>query len=149
MCFHSNIIQHIIQWIRIINKMEKTASGSENKNLFVITPSKNGECFMVTTLTKNAWEMFYKHLKDQYTFQLNGNGKTTTTTSVEGQKVALTLYNTSQKLLIQGLGCRLWKDTVLKELSNKVITAIANSPTIQATTDIESHKECEEIIPNS
>ena len=149
MCFHSNIIQHIIQWIRIINKMEKTASGSENKNFFVITPSKNGECFVVTTLTKNAWEMFYKHLKDQYTFQLNGNGNTTTTTSVEGQKVALTLYNTSQKLLIQGLGCRLWKDTVLKELSNKVITAISISPTIQAATDIESHKECEEIIPNS
>ena len=98
---------------------------------------------------KNAWEMFYKHLKDQYTFQLNGNGKTTTTTNVEGQKVALTLYNNSQKLLIQGLGCRMWKDTVLKELSGKVILIILNSPTTQATTDIKPHKECEEIIPNS
>ena len=37
-------------------------------------------------------------------------------TSTEGQKVTLTLYRT-QKLLIQGVGAKLWKSTEFQKLS--------------------------------
>ena len=128
--------------------MEKT-SESANKNLFVITPSKNAECFTVTTPTIKAWEITYQLLTDQYTFKLNGNGSQTTTTSAEGQKVVLTLFNSSHKLLIQGLGCKLWKDSVLKELSSKVNSKISNSQINPTAANTELDKQCEEIIPNS
>ena len=135
--------------------MEKATNGPANyknkENLFVITLSKNGECFIVTAPMKTAWEVIYKLLKEQYTFQFNGNGNLTTTTSTEGQKVVLTLYNNSHKLLIQGLGCKFWKDTVFKELSRKVNSEITNSQTNLAATGIEQSpdKQCDEMIPNS
>ena len=73
---------------------------------FVITPSKNGECFTITTSIKSSWEVISKLLKEKYTFQLNVNGNLTTAINTEGQKVVLTLFQSSRKLLIQGLGCK-------------------------------------------
>ena len=134
--------------------MEKKTNGPANyrnkENMFTITPSKNGACFIITAPTKTAWEVICKLIKEQYTFQINGNDNLTTTTSTEGQKIVLTLYNNSHKLLIQGLGCKLWKDTVFKELSKKVNSEISNVQTNQATRDIEQSpdKQCDKIIPN-
>ena len=122
--------------------MEKTTT-------CVITPSKNGECFTITTFSLKAWEVIYKLLTDQFPFQLNGNGSKIATTSAEGQKVVLTLFNSSRKLLIQGLGCKLWKDTVFKEFSIKVNSKPTNSQSNNVTADTAFDRQCEEIIPNS
>ena len=59
---------------------------------------------------KSLFDDFAGKLTELYDFKGKKNSAISASTTTEGQKVTLTLYRT-QKLLIQGVGAKLWKST--------------------------------------
>ena len=96
---------------------EKTDSYIHNNtpDLFTITSSKNEECFTVQFHSKSVFD-FADKLTELYDFKGKKNSAISASTTAEGQKMTLTLYRT-QKLLIQGIGAKLWKSTEFQKLS--------------------------------
>ena len=66
--------------------------------------------------SKSVFDDFVDKLTELYDFKGKKNSAISASTTTQGQKVTLTLYRT-QKLLIQGVGAKLWKSTEFQTLS--------------------------------
>ena len=66
--------------------------------------------------SKSVFDDFADKLTELYDFKGKKNSAISASTTTEGQKVTLTLYR-PQKLLIQGVGAKLWKYTEFQKLS--------------------------------
>lgn len=91
-----------------------------NGTLYNIVPARKFDSCSVDFYTQHTFDQVTKLLQAQYNFKQNANCTATIAiTAVEAKKVVLTLYKT-KKLLIQGSGTWLWRNTVFRGLSSQL-----------------------------
>ena len=91
-----------------------------NGSLYDIAPSRNGESYTVLFYTDQTYKEIRELLEKQYTFQKNKNNcGIETGFTLSDKRVFLNLYN-NKRLLIQGGGSKLWRNSVFRKLSEKL-----------------------------
>ena len=91
-----------------------------NGQLYDISASRSGESCTVLFYTEQTYIEMKELLQAQYQFQPNRNNCGIDTCFLLcDKKVVLNLYN-NKKLLIQGTGSRLWRNSIFRELSAKL-----------------------------
>ena len=111
---------------------------ANTSSLYDLIPSSKKDSCTVTFYTQDTFNEVAKFLQAQYSFQTNSNNTALTTdTSVNKQKVVLTLYK-NRKLLIQGAGSWTWRNTVFRDISAQLtisVVDLSQSTTIHTATD--------------
>lgn len=88
--------------------------------LYDISPSRSGESYTCLIYTEQTYNEIKELLQAQYQFQTNKNNCGIDTSFILcDKKVVLNLFN-NKKLLIQGAGSRLWRNSIFRELSAKL-----------------------------
>lgn len=105
-------------------------------SLYDIFPSKKADSFTVIFYTDQTFTEINEFLHGMYQFQTNKNntGIETHFTLDDKFKVVLTLYK-NKKLLIQGAGSKLWRNTIFRRLSEKLTPYNGKSSKIKVERD--------------
>ena len=91
-----------------------------NGQLYDISASRSGESYTVLFYTQQTHNEMKELLQDQYQFQTNKNNCGIDTSFILcDKKVVLNLFN-NKKLLIQGIGSRLWRNSIFRDLTAKL-----------------------------
>ena len=89
--------------------------------------ARNSESFTISFHTKEIFDDIADELTQLYDFQPNKNNSAIfANILVQKRRVVLTLFK-SQKILIQGAGCKIWIDTILSELCERQAASSAQT----------------------
>ena len=95
-------------------------SDINNGLLYNLVPSRKLDSCTITFFTQKTYDEITKLLRAEYSFKPNANGSAfLANTEIGSSTVVLTLYKT-KKLLIQGGGTWEWRNSVFRNLSNKL-----------------------------
>ena len=95
-------------------------SDINNGLLYNLVPSRKLDSCTITFFTQQTYDEITKLLRAEYSFKPNANGSAfLANTEIGSSTVVLTLYKT-KKLLIQGGGTWEWRNSVFRNLSNKL-----------------------------
>ena len=91
-----------------------------NGSLYDIAPSNNGECFTAIFYTDQTFKEITELLEHEYKFQPNkdNNGQEADVLLYD-KKVVINLYK-NKKMIIQGAGSKLWRNSVYRMLTDKL-----------------------------
>ena len=91
-----------------------------NGSLYDIAPSNNGECFTAIFYTDQTFKEITELLEQEYKFHPNtdNNGQKADVLLYD-KKVIINLYK-NKKMVIQGAGSKLWRNSVYRMLTDKL-----------------------------
>ena len=110
-----------------------------NGSLYDIAPSNNGECFTAIFYTDQTFKEITELLEHEYKFHPNtdNNGQKADVLLYD-KKVIINLYK-NKKVVIQGAGSKLWRNSVYHMLTDKLTPrqslSIKNEHSLDKSTD--------------
>ena len=91
-----------------------------NGQLYDTSASRSGESYTVLFYTQQTHNEMKELLQDQYQFQKSKNNCGIDTSFILCDKnIVLNLLN-NKKMLIQGIGSRLWRNSIFRDLTAKL-----------------------------
>ncbi|MEW8547327.1 MAG: hypothetical protein AB2693_27785 [Candidatus Thiodiazotropha sp.] len=91
-----------------------------NGSLYDIAPSRTGESYTVLFYTDQTYSEMSKLLEGRYQFQTNKSKCGLETSFILCDKKVVLTLDSNKRLLIQGGGCKLWRNSVFRKLSEKL-----------------------------
>ena len=91
-----------------------------NGSLYDIAPSKNGECYTAIFYTDQTFKEITELLGQEYTFLPNKTNSGIEANFLLYDKEVVVTLDKNKKMLIQGAGCKLWRNSVYRMLTDKL-----------------------------
>ena len=110
-----------------------------NGSLYDIAPSKNGECYTAIFYTDQTFKEITELLGQEYTFLPNKTNSGNEANFLLYDKEVVVTLDKNKKMLIQGAGCKLWRNSVYRMLTDKLTPrqslSIKTEPSLDESTD--------------